>query len=95
MGYFSEKDIENNDNEIIEEREQVPETSTGEIKHGIVVNAKYVNARKSPSKTGESVIRLQKGTEVEILGEERDYYKVHIIGIGRVLYVVQHFIEVK
>lgn len=87
MGYFSEEDIKNRER-IPRENEDYTAPAT---RSGMVAKAKYVNVRLRPSKTAESIGQLVKGDRVEILGQERDYYKIPFKGYRA--YVAAHFIE--
>lgn len=85
MGYFSEEDISNQEREA-RDSSMAPATRSGKI-----IN-KYVNVRKSPSKTGEVLGQLPKDTEVVILGESGDYYQVKYKNYPKA-YVASHLIE--
>lgn len=86
MGYFSEEDITN------KEKESYEDTTAPATRSGKVTNSRYVNVRKSASKTGEVLGQLPKDTVATILGESGDYYQVKYRNYPKA-YVAKHFIE--
>lgn len=87
MGYFSEEDAVKQER-ILRENEDYTAPAT---RSGTVAKAKYVNVRLGPSNTAESIGQLTMGDHVEIIGQERDYYKIPFKGCEA--YVAAHFIE--
>lgn len=87
MGYFSE-DVKNRDR-APRENEDYTEPAT---RSGMVAKARYINVRKRPSRTGESIGQLMMGDRVEILGQDGDYYRIAFEPCP-IAYVAAHFIE--
>lgn len=79
--------------EILEGTAPAREELTESIpKNGKVVNSIYVNLRRSPSEAPcEIMMAVPRGTEVEIIKEVSDYYKVRYK--GDVYYVAKQFCE--
>lgn len=69
--------IENNKDipeEIIEKKSIV--SFNKNINKGIVINCGFLNVREKPNSRSVVLRRIPIGTEVEILGEDGDFYKI-------------------
>lgn len=86
MGYFSDEDVKNKENESYEGT-MAPATRTG-----IVVNSKYVNVRDQARKDGKAIGQLRKDEKVIILGKDGDYFQIKYMNYPKA-YVAAHLIE--
>lgn len=53
-----------------------PRSSKKAPKHGRVYNCGFLNVRENPSTAAKVIKYLSAGSEIDILGEEGDFYKI-------------------
>ena len=70
---------------VVENNKEVPEeiiekksieSFNKNINKGIVINCGFLNVREKPNSRSVVLRRIPVGTEVEILGEDGDFYKI-------------------
>lgn len=80
----------------VEEKEQAvaakPKANTKKRVVGVVKNCNLLNVRATPSLRAEVLDKISKGTNVRILGEESNFYKVYVN--SKEGYCVKDYIEV-
>jgi uncharacterized protein YgiM (DUF1202 family) len=72
----SSLEIEQSTNEIVEPVVEESMADKPEIKTGVVVNCEKLNVRTNPHPTAHVELIIDKGTEVEIVRSEGDFYFV-------------------
>ena len=84
--------------EVKEEKEDVmspteKETTVPEPVKGKISKELFVNIRRDPSMNNDPMDVLEKGDEVEIIGEIGDFYKVRFKNGSRIGYVLKELCE--
>lgn len=74
--YGKRKNYEMNEEEMALAKEEPMEPET---KNGVIKGAPNVNIRSEPSFTSAVVVTLREETKVEILGHDKDFYRIRYV----------------